>query len=70
MDETVLNEIPLAGTFGYDSFTVDWYEVFMAWGLVLPELKQLAMNSLRYSSLSDEEIEVTFSSGITSRFIK
>ena len=60
MEKTVFNEIPLAGTFGYNSFTVDWYEVFMAWGLDLAELKQLAMNSLRYSSLSDEEKEVKF----------
>ena len=53
-----MSKISFAGTFGYDSFTVDWYEVFMAWGLDLAELKQLAMNSLRYSSLTDEEKEV------------
>ena len=46
-----------AGTFGSDYFTVDWYEVFMGWGLDLKELKQLALNSLLYSSLSPEEKE-------------
>ena len=40
-------------TFGYDSFTVDWYEAFMGWGLDLADMRQLANNSLTYSSLDD-----------------
>ena len=31
----------------------------MAWGLDLAELKQLAMNSIQYSSMTDEEKQVT-----------
>ncbi|KAK3606695.1 hypothetical protein CHS0354_004672 [Potamilus streckersoni] len=42
-------------TFGYDSFTIDWYEAFMAWGLNLADLRQLANNSLQYSAMSAEE---------------
>ena len=48
------------GTFGYDDFTIDWYEVFMAWGLDLAELKQLAMNSILFSSMSEEEKQVNY----------
>ena len=44
-----------AGVFGVDDFTVDWYEVFMAWGLDLADLKQLALLSLKHSSMSEEE---------------
>lgn len=43
------------GTFGYDEFTVDWYEAFMSWGLTLADLRHLALNSLQYSSLSSSE---------------
>ena len=43
------------GSFGIDSFTVDWYEVYMAWGVDLADLKQLAINSLNYSSLTGDE---------------
>lgn len=42
-------------TFGYDEFTVDWYEAFMAWGLNLADMKQLANNSLAYSAMSKSE---------------
>jgi adenosine deaminase CECR1 len=42
-------------TFGYNEFTLDWYEAFMAWGLNLGDLRHLAMNSLQYSSLSASE---------------
>ena len=48
------------GTFGYDDFTIDWYEVFMAWGLDLAELKQLAINSILFSSMSEEEKQVNY----------
>ncbi|KAK3086871.1 hypothetical protein FSP39_024690 [Pinctada imbricata] len=41
------------GTFGYDNFTVDWYEAFMGWGINLADLRQLANNSLAFSSLDD-----------------
>ncbi|KAK3592680.1 hypothetical protein CHS0354_037817 [Potamilus streckersoni] len=42
-------------TFGYDSFTIDWYEAFMGWGLDLADLRQLAINSLQYSAMSLDE---------------
>ena len=45
------------GTFGYDHFTIDWYEVFMGWGLDLMDLKTLALNSLRHSSMTPEQAE-------------
>ena len=31
----------------------------MAWGLDLAELKQLAMNTIKYSSMTDEEKQYT-----------
>ncbi len=37
------------------SLSHDFYVAFMAWGLDLRSLKQLAMNSLIYSAMSDEE---------------
>ena len=43
------------GTFGYDDFTIDWYEAFMAWGLDLIDLRNLALDSLRHSSMTTEE---------------
>ena len=43
------------GTMGYDDFTVDWYEVYNAWGLDLSDLKKLAENSLRYSTMNDTD---------------
>ena len=43
------------GTFGYDNLTVDWYQAFMGWGLNLGDLKQLALNSLNYSGMTDLE---------------
>jgi adenosine deaminase CECR1 len=43
------------GTFGYDNFTVDWYQAYMAWGLDLADLKTLAYNSLMYSGLTSDE---------------
>ncbi len=39
------------------TFSHDFYEAFMAWGLDLKCLKQLAMNSLIYSAMSPEEKE-------------
>ncbi|XP_052769350.1 adenosine deaminase AGSA-like [Mya arenaria] len=43
------------GAMGYNEFTVDWYEAFMAWGLNLKDLKQLAINSLTYSTMNQSE---------------
>lgn len=43
------------GSMGYDEFTVDWYEAFMAWGLRLSEMRSLAYNSLRFSTMTNAE---------------
>jgi adenosine deaminase len=39
------------------TFSHDFYAAFMAWGLDLKCLKQLAMNSLIYSAMEPEEKE-------------
>ncbi len=41
------------GTFGVDSFAIDWYEIYLAWGLDLGDLRTIARNSLDYSGMSD-----------------
>jgi len=41
------------GSFGYNELTVDYYLVFMSWGLSLFDLREIANNSIRYSSTSD-----------------
>ena len=43
------------GTFGYDNVTVDWYMVYLGWGLNLGDLKQIALNSLLYSGMTEAE---------------
>ena len=43
------------GTFGNDLFTTDWYNAFMAWGLDLSDMKLLATNSLKYSSMTESQ---------------
>ena len=43
------------GTFGYDNTTVDWYSAFLSWGLNLGDLKQIALNSIEYSGMTDSE---------------
>lgn len=43
------------GSFGYDGVTVDWYAAYISWGLNVGDLKQLALNSLKYSAMSDSE---------------
>jgi len=48
------------GSMGYNEFTVDWYEAFMAWGLDLKDLKQLSINSLNYSTMEDVEKQMAF----------
>jgi adenosine deaminase CECR1 len=40
------------------TFSYDYYAAFMAWGLDLKCLKQLAMNSLIYSAMDPEEKEI------------
>ena len=49
------------GTFGYNSFTVDWYYAFLSWGLDLADLKLLARNSLQYSSMTANEVRYAIS---------
>ncbi|ESO01160.1 hypothetical protein HELRODRAFT_134508, partial [Helobdella robusta] len=46
------------GTFGYDNFTTDWYQAYTGWGLNLGDLKQLAVNSLTYNGMTDEERKI------------
>jgi adenosine deaminase CECR1 len=45
------------GMMGY-TFSYDFYEAFMAWDLDLSDLKKLAINSLKYSSLNAREKEL------------
>ena len=37
------------GSFGYNDLTVDYYLTYMAWGLDLFDLREIANNSIRYS---------------------
>ena len=41
------------GSFGSNELTVDYYMVFMSWGLSLYDLREIANNSIRYSSMSE-----------------
>lgn len=43
------------GFFDYDGVTLDFVYAFLAWDLSLTELKQLQLNSIKYSALSDLE---------------
>ena len=43
------------GMFGYNNVSLDWYQVYMAWGLNLADLKRLANNSLQYSGMNISE---------------
>ncbi len=45
------------GVFGYNGVTYDYWSIFLAWELDLRALKKLAINSITYSLLSDEERE-------------
>ena len=44
----------------YDGVTLDYLYAFISWDLDLADLKQLAINSLQYSSLSDNEKKAIF----------
>jgi adenosine deaminase CECR1 len=48
------------GSFGYNDLTVDYYLVFMSWGLSLFDLREIANNSIRYSSISDSMKSIGF----------
>lgn len=48
------------GFYGYKGVTLDFAYVFLAWQLTLADLKQLGLNGIEYSSLSDEEKELHF----------
>lgn len=41
------------GSFGYNYLTVDYYLVYMAWGLDLYDLKVIANNSIKYSIIPE-----------------
>ena len=43
------------GSFGYNDLTVDYYLAFMSWGLNLYDFREIANNSIRYSSLNYAE---------------
>jgi adenosine deaminase-related growth factor len=43
------------GIFGNDGLTYDYWETVVAWNLGLRSVKQLALNSLLYSAMTDEE---------------
>ncbi len=50
---TISSDDPLV--FDYQGLSYDFWEVFMAWELDLADLKGLAINSLKYSALNDQE---------------
>jgi adenosine deaminase len=42
------------GSFGFNELTVDYYMAFMAFGFDLADLKKIANNSIKYSSISEQ----------------
>jgi len=42
------------GLFGYEGVTLDYAYATGAWSLSLRDLKQLSLNGIKYSSVSDE----------------
>jgi adenosine deaminase CECR1 len=49
------------GFYGYNNPTFDFWEAFMAWDLDLKALKKLAMNSIEYSAMTDDEKKAAMS---------
>ena len=43
------------GSFGYNELTVDYYMIFMAWGLDLYDMREIANNSVRYSLMPENK---------------
>lgn len=48
------------GFFDYYGVTLDYVYVFLSWDLDLRDLKKLAINSLKYSSITQVEKEEIF----------
>jgi adenosine deaminase CECR1 len=46
------------GIFGNDGLTYDYWEAVVAWNLDLRAVKQLALNSLMYSAMTEAEKRV------------
>lgn len=42
------------GFYGYEGVTLDYVYAFLAWDLDLRDLKQLALNAIKYSSVEEE----------------
>lgn len=40
---------------GYEGVTLDYLYCFLSWDLDIADLKKLALNSLTYASISDQE---------------
>ena len=66
MRSLLMEGVPVAispddpGFMSYDGVTLDYCYAFLSWGLTLADLKQLAINSLKYSSLRQDEKEAIF----------
>ena len=43
--------------YGYDTLTVDFVLAFLGWQLDIKDLKQLTINSIKYSSIKEEKKE-------------
>ena len=56
---------------GYEGVALDYLYVFLAWDLDIADLKQLVINSIKYSSVSeaDKEKLMTFFAYKWSRFL-
>lgn len=48
------------GSFGYNELTLEFYLSYMAWGLNLADMKQIALNSITYSTLPDDMIQLGY----------
>lgn len=45
------------GFYNYSGITLDFVYAFLAWELTIRDLKKLAINGIKYSSISEEEKE-------------